>query len=251
MKKLIVRIGMVVVLLVVIALAMVFFSLNSLVKKGVETVGPTLTKVDVRLDAADISPFSGSGKLSKLFVGNPEGYKTSSAIEVGSVKVAVKIGSVMSDTVVVDEINIQEPQLTLESTLAGKSNLSKILDNLNASSSEQKQSAAAPAKKAGKKFIVKDVVINGTKVNLAVTGVGQLPTLTLSPVHLQNIGSENNAVTAAELVQQVLKPLLESAIEAGTKAIASSAKDIQNLSKGTVDQLNNTTKGIGDLFKKK
>ena len=76
MKKIIIRIFAVLILLVVVALVVVFFSLNSIVKKAVETIGPKMTRVEVKLGAADISPFSGSGKLSKLFVGNPDGYKT-------------------------------------------------------------------------------------------------------------------------------------------------------------------------------
>ena len=39
-----------------------------------------IVKVDVTLGSAAISPFSGSGILTKLFVGNPEGYKTKSAV---------------------------------------------------------------------------------------------------------------------------------------------------------------------------
>src|SRR5260370_30070876 len=101
MKKILVRIVIGFAVLLVLALAVVFFSLNSIVKKGVETVGPQLTKVEVKLGSAEISPFSGSGRLSKLFVGNPEGYKTTSAFQMGSIKVAVKIGSVMSDVIVV------------------------------------------------------------------------------------------------------------------------------------------------------
>jgi hypothetical protein len=251
MKKLIIRIGVAVVALVIIALIVVFFSLNSIVKKGVETVGPSLTKVDVRLGSADISPFSGSGALSKLFVGNPEGYKSASSIEVGSMKVMLVLGSVMSDKIVINGVYIQDAQLTLESALTGKSNLGKILDNLSASSSgEQKQQTSAPETKNQKKFIVKNVVISGTKVNLAVTGVGALPTVTIPEVHLQNIGEKSNGVTAAELVQQVLTPLLQSAIDEGTKAIASNSKQLQNLGKGGVNQLTNVTKGIGNLFNK-
>src|SRR5580693_312377 len=99
MKKIILRIAIVIVVLVLVFLTVVFLKLNTIVKKGVETVGPALTKVEVRLDAADISPFSGSGKLSGLFVGNPEGYKTPSAIQVGSIKLSVKVGSVLSDII--------------------------------------------------------------------------------------------------------------------------------------------------------
>src|ERR1700677_1674249 len=107
MKKIIVRIVAVLILLVVVALVVVFFSLNSIVKKAVETVGPKLTGVEGRLGSAAISPSSGSGKLSKFFVGNPQGFKTPFATQMESVKVAVQIGSVMSDTIVVNEVNIQ------------------------------------------------------------------------------------------------------------------------------------------------
>jgi uncharacterized protein involved in outer membrane biogenesis len=248
MKKIIIRLGIVVALLIIVALVVVFFSLNGIVKKGVETLGPELTKVEVRLGAADISPFPGTGKLSKLFVGNPQGYKTPSAIEVGSVKVAVKIGSLLSDTIVVDEIDIQAPELTLESTITGNSNLGKILDNL---SGPTHQKPETPAKKSEKKFVVKDVVINGAKVNIAVIGLGQLDPLVLPPVHLQNIGTENKAVTAEELVQQILEPLLQSAIQAGKKAITSGDKSLQTMERSATNDLKSTAKGLEDLFKKK
>ena len=176
MKKIIVRIFLVLVVLVVVALVAAFFSLNSLVKKGVETYGPKITGVDVRLDAAEISPFSGSGRLMKFFVGNPPGYKTASAFEVADAKLGVKIGSVLSDTIVVNEINIQSPEITLEGTLDGN-NLSKILDNLKAYGGPKEKTTNAPAPAATgtpKKFIVKDIVLAGAKVHLNVSGFGKI-----------------------------------------------------------------------------
>jgi hypothetical protein len=255
MKKIIIRVGIVVVVLLVVVLAVVFFSLNSIVKKGVETVGPKLTQVEVRLGSADLSPFSGSGTLAKLFVGNPTGYKTPSAIEVGSVKVAVEVGSVMSDTIVVDEINIQAPEITIEGTFSGN-NLSKILDNLNAAAggdSKSKTPAPTASGKPAKKFIVKKLVMDGGKINvslnLPVLG-GKSLTVPLPPMHLENIGTAQNGVSAAELVQTVMKPLLASVTKAAEDGVAGVGKDLQNLGKGGADQLKNAAKGVSDLFKK-
>src|ERR1043165_6006064 len=90
MKKLVIRIALGVVILVIVALVVVFFSLNTIVKKGVETVGPKLTQVDMRLKAAELSPLSGNGRLTGLFVGNPQGYQTPSAIQVGDIKVGLR-----------------------------------------------------------------------------------------------------------------------------------------------------------------
>src|SRR3954454_15188776 len=94
------RLIIVVVVLVVLVLLGVFIFLDSIVKKGVETVGPAVTKVDVKLGSAKISPFSGSGTLKNFVLGNPEGYKTPSAIQVGSVGVSVAPASLRGDKII-------------------------------------------------------------------------------------------------------------------------------------------------------
>src|ERR1043166_4876112 len=163
MKKLIGRIVGGVVALLVIVLVVIFFSLNSIVKKGVETIGPRLTKVDVRLGSAQLSPLSGNGRLTALFVGNPEGYKTPSAIKVDDIKMGLQVGSVLSDTLVVNELNVQKPEITFDGTLTGN-NLGKILANIEASAGSDKA-----ASKSEKKYVVKDVVVKGGIINVSIT----------------------------------------------------------------------------------
>lgn len=259
MKKILFRVFIGIVALLVIAVVVVFFSLNSIVKKGVETVGPEITKVKVTLGSAEISPLSGSGKLSQLFVGNPEGYKTPSAMEFGSIKVGVKIGSLLSDTIIVNEVNVQSPEITLEGTLSGN-NLKQIMDNLDSSSSseESKAKPAAPAekeKKPGKKMVIKDLVIENGKINLSVSSFmgGKSMTIPLPSLHLQNIGEQSNGVTAAQAMKQIMEPLLASVLKSAEQAITSGVKDLQNIGKGGAGQLTNAVnavKGVGDLFKK-
>jgi hypothetical protein len=250
MKKIFIRISVVIVALVLLALVVVFFSLNSIVKKGVETVGPMLTKVDVKLSSADISPFSGSGSLSKFFVGNPDGYKTPSAIQVGSVKVGVGVGSVFSDTIVINEVSLKDAEITLEGSLSGN-NLTQILDNLKGSgNAETKATAETPAsggaKKTAKKFILKDFVIEGAKLNLSLTLPvvgGKSLTVPLPPVHVQNIGVAENGVTADQLAEAIMKPLLASATEAAKDAVANMGGQLKDLGgKGA--------KSLTDMFKK-
>lgn len=254
MKKIIVRIGLLVFVLVVVALAAVFFSLDSIVKKSVETLGPDITKVDVRLGSAKISPIGGSGELAKLFVGNPEGYKTSSAIEMGDIKVSVKIGSVLSDTIVVNEINIQGPQITLEGSLTGKNNLSTILDNVSAygGGGEQPKKEAqtpAPAKKSQKKIIVKDLVVNGGKINLSISGLGGLSApIALPTLHLQDIGTAQNGLTPDQLVQAILKPLLASVTQAAVTEVGNLGGKLKNIGKSGTDEIGNAAKGLKGLL---
>ena len=251
MKKIIIGTSVTLILLVVIGLAIVFFSLNSIVKKGVETYGPQLTKVNVTLGAVDLSPFSGSGTLSKLFVGNPEGYKTPSAFQMDSIKLAVKIGSVFSDTVVVDEINIQSPEITLEGTLDGN-NLSTILNNLkgtNAAPTPTPAQNATPAgEKPAKKFIVKDLVLAGAKVNVNVAAMNKslVKTLTIPDIHLQNIGTGEGGASAEELVRQILDPVLDRSVKAAADELAK-----QGIEEGKKEINKAVQNGLNNLLKNK
>ncbi len=251
MKKWIFRIVGAVIALVVLALVLVFINLNSIVKKSVETVGPQLTKVDVRLGSAKLSPMNGNGELSKLFVGNPEGYKSPSSIEAGNVRVEVKLSTVLKDTIQIDEVNIQAPVITFEGGLTGN-NLMTILKNLEGAPDDVKPTPKGkPASEGGKKFFVKNVVINGGQIHVLVTGLGAKPlTIPLPPIHLQNIGSENNGVTAAQLCKEILKPLIGSATKAGLDAIAGIGSNVKELGKGATEQLNKTTSGLKGFFKK-
>ena len=52
MKKLIVRIVVVVLVLLVATVGTSIYFLGSIVKKGVETVGPQITKTEMKLDSA-------------------------------------------------------------------------------------------------------------------------------------------------------------------------------------------------------
>lgn len=243
MKKWIIRLVVAGVVLVMVALVAVLLSLNIIVKKGVETVGPLIVKVDVKLGSANISPFSGSVQLSGLTVGNPPGYKSPSAIKVGDIKVVADLASALSDIIKVKSINIQAPEITCEGGLGGI-NLKDIQKNLASASGASKAAEAAPASKSEKKFYVKDVVIEGGKISVALNELGGKGIVVpLPPIHLQNIGSETMGVTANELVSQVLEPILTSAIKAALNSGG-------NLGKGTTEEINKVGKGFKGLFGK-
>src|SRR5258706_12079235 len=105
------------IILVIIGALGIHFFLDGAIKRGVQTVGPKLTKVEVKLDSVHLSLFSGSGKLKGLVVGNPQGFKTASAINLGSASLTVKPGSVFSPKVQVPTVNVEGPEVTLETSL--------------------------------------------------------------------------------------------------------------------------------------
>jgi hypothetical protein len=242
----------------VAVLGVSIFFLGSIIKKGVETVGPQITKTEIRLDSATLSLLSGSGKLKGLLVGNPEGFKTQSAIKVGAVSVGVVAGSVLSDKVHVTQINVQAPEVTFEGGLTG-TNLSKLLDNVqSAAGGSDKTSATTKDKSASKKLQVDDFVISGGKINLSIDAGplgGKSATVPLPEIHLTNLGSGPDGITAADLTAKVLKELLQAAIPAAEKAVVNLGKGatdaVKEAGKTATEEVGKATKGIGDLFKKK
>ena len=110
-------------------MAFVVLNINPIVKESVQTFGSDVTKVAVVLNEVDISPWSGKGKLAGLTVGNPKGYQTDSAFNLGLVSVNLDVGSVTDDTVVIHEVVIAGPQVTYELGPGG-SNIQVIQENV-------------------------------------------------------------------------------------------------------------------------
>ena len=247
MKKWIIRGAVVAVVLLVAGMAALFYFLNDIVKSGVETAGPQLTKGELRLAKANLSPFSGLAQITGLFVGNPQGWKSESAVKVGDVKVRLNVGSALSDTVIIDSIHIQAPEITYETALTG-SNLGKILENIESVAGGGTKTSDTASSSPAKKFRVKDIHIQGARVHLAA--LGREITVPLADIRLQNIGTDGSGVTAAELTRDILKPLLASVTKAAAEAATGVTQNIKDLGSLT-NQLDRATGGLKDLFKKK
>jgi len=260
MKKILVRICIALVVLVVLAVLAVHFFLDGAVKRGVETVGPKLTKTEVKLAGVHISILSGSGKVKGLIVGNPDPYKTPFSISVGTATLELKPGSLLSDKLVIRTVNVESPEITFEGGLSGN-NLSKILANLNEATSGSGGTNVAGAtpkeeKKANKKLEVDDFTITGAKLTANITDLGgKSLSITLPTIHLSNLGTGPEGITVTELTKEVISAIEKESV----KAVSSSAGDIgkaaENLTKGLGKNaggaVSNVTQGIGNLFKKK
>jgi len=255
MKKIIVRLVIALVVLLVLAAVAVQLFLDGAIKRGVETFGPELTKVQVKLEYVNLFLLTGSGKIRGLLVGNPEGYKTPSAIQVGVGRVALRPASLLSDKIVVESIRLQGPEITFETDLT-QNNLGKILANLNESTASGKEPTQTKEGKPTKKLEVDDFLITGGKIHVNVTSLGgKSATVALPEIHLKDLGKDAQGITPAELSKKVLQAIETAAAQAAAGAIADLSKGAVYLSgdaaKGATNTVNKVTTGIGDLFKKK
>jgi uncharacterized protein involved in outer membrane biogenesis len=240
-----------IVVAIVIGAIMAALTLDDIVKQGVETIGPKVTKVSVNLESVHIVLLTGSAQVTGLVVGNPEGYKAPQAISAGLAEVGVNPFSILSDKIVIRTIHVISPEITFEGGLSGN-NLSKIMDNVEAfSKSEAKSStnAAAPetASKSGKKIEVDDFLITGAKVHVRLTDFGgKEMTLPLPDIHLMDLGKDSDGITAADLTRAVLKAITTATV----KVVAAAGKDFENLGHDAAHDADKIKKNLGSLFGK-
>lgn len=249
MKKWIL-IGGAVVIVVVGLLVVGVSNLGPIVKNAVNTYGPKLTKTAVRVGDVSVSIFSGEAKLKDLHLGNPSGFKTPEAVRVASVFVDVDEGSLTGDTVVIDKIEVIRPDITYEKA-RGVDNFQAILTNVNQAVGA-KGTSGKQSKKAGggKKLLIRNFIVTGGKVNLAMSVLGDKTiTAALPDVHLKGIGQKNNGASPAEafkeifaaLYQKITSPGVAQSLNQGLKALGSGvgsvSESVQKAGEGAKKQM--------------
>ena len=251
MKKWIIRIAVVLVVLVIVAAIAVGLFLDSGIKKGVETFGPELTKVSIKLDSVRLSVLSGSGSIKGLEVGNPEGYKATTSIKLGSASVSVSPGSLLSDKIVVKSIRIDGPEINIEGTPT-KNNLTKILDNIEAATGgASTNKTAATSGKSQKKLQVDEFILSNAKIKYTIPGLGLTVPVSIPEIKLTNLGTGPEGITGAELTKLTMSKLTTELVPALTEAASKAATAVKDTAKKAADEAGKVVKGVTDLFKKK
>jgi len=221
------------------------FSMDSLVTMAIEKYGSAALQTEVTLDKTKISLTSGKGTLSGLRVGNPKGFETDTAFQLGKISMTLDARTITKGTVVIKEIVIAGPQVTYELGPKG-SNLDALQQNATGKASEGSGAGneAQPAngtKKEGKKLIIESLIIRDGKVNVSTVGLqGKKMTVDLPTVRMANIGKKEGGATPAEVIKKL--------IDALNKATGGAVK---NLGLGKVaDQVEGAVKGAKEALEK-
>lgn len=244
MKKLLIVLVLVAGLAVVAIVASSFF-LGSIVTAGVNTVGPRLTGTKVTLDGATISPLSGSGTLSGFFVGNPEGWQSDRAFYLGKVHLDVAPRSLLGDTIVIEEVLIDDPQFVYETKIVS-SNIKELLNHI-----EKVTGGGAAAETSGeappKKIILKKFVLQNGEVTLGAGAAAvtvPMPALTLT-----DLGVAEGGLTPAQLSVAIMRQVLGNVVSAAASAAGQIGSSAGGLTKDALGEAaKKAGEGIKNLF---
>ncbi len=246
MKKFLIG-GGIVIIVVVAVIVLLLGNINTIVKKGVETIGPKVLQAPVTVRSVNISIFSGEGELSGLTIGNPKGFKTDNAFQLDGLKVALDVESVTSDKVHVKNLVIDSPKITYEGTF-GKSNLSELQANAAAFSSSGK--TAQPAEKgkesggAKKNIQIDHVIIKNGSINVSMPLLqGRTLDIPLPTLELSDIGKGGNT-TIAGAMEEILAAVNRAVIPAVKSGVANLD---QQLKKGTDAIKGEAQKGLDSI----
>ncbi len=246
-------IGLLVVL--VVALVIIGFSIGGIIKTGVETVGPKVTKVSIKLDSVGIMPLSGGGSVKGLVIGNPEGYTTPHAIKVDKASLSVSPASLMSDKIVVKSVRVEGPEITMEGGLK-ENNLTQILKNVEEFVGSAENKDAQEGKPgATKKLQVDEFVLKNAKINVVFKMLGNKPlSVTVPEIKLTNLGTGPEGITPGDLTKRVFEELIGESTKVVTDAVSKVGKIATDAVKDVGGAAGETTKkaseGLKNLFKK-
>lgn len=259
MKKKLISLAVVLVVLLLVGLVAVGLSLDKLVKQAVVTVGPAITKVDVKLDKVDLSLLSGTGALQGFSLGNPEGYTSPTSVEVGRASLALQPSSLMADKVVIHYLRLDAPVITFEGGLRGN-NLSDLVKGMQSGEKSAEAQPASPEEHqaeqgASRKLEIDEFSLTGAKVNVKIKELGgETKTLVLPDIKLTNLGTGPEGITAREVTTVILNEIVKKTLVAVTESggdlnkIGESA--LQDLNKSGNEDAAKAVRGVMDILKK-
>ncbi len=197
-------VAVVVVLVGVVLVSLVFWG-GHVIKHGVNAIGPQVLGVPVRLESARFYPWRGHVSLTGMTVGNPEGFHTESLFDLQHLEIDLNVKSLFTDTIIIERILIDAPQITLEAGVRG-TNLGALLDQLeSAIDSDEPEAKEAPEEEdVGKTVIIKELILADARAQVSATAMrGRVVPVQLGAMTLNDLGGEDRSIT--QIVTEVLK----------------------------------------------
>jgi len=245
MKKILWLIGIPVLLIVIFAVSIPLW-IDGAARKAIELGGTETLKVATTVDGIRLGLLEGTCRIEGLEVANPEGFKHPYFIRLGEGTVAVSIGTVFDDKIVLPKLVFDSLSMNLE-RVGTKTNYETILDNIEETVGEADESG-------GKKIVIEELVIRNVKVIYNVSLIGVIKPgvpLHVDEIRMTNVGADGEGVSMGQMIGIVITGVLKGVGKAGTGILPDDvtggiSKGVKGVGKAGTGLL----KGIGGLFGK-
>jgi hypothetical protein len=191
--------------------------LDGAVGATVERYGAAVTGTDVDVGGVDLELTQGRANLSRITIGNPDGYETEYAVRIGDASVALDVGSLAGDVPVIEELTLDGALINAEQRETA-SNLTDIQRHATEPSGDPD-----PGASAGGKIIVKRFRLRDARLVLTSEYLSKPEELPLRDVVVENIGTATGGATYAQAAEAMLTPVLAAARSAAAERLKSEA----------------------------
>lgn len=250
------RFVLVVALLLAVAAGALFwflrFSLDGRVKAAVEETGTAMALAPVRVEGLHLDLRSGRGTIRGITVDNPAGFPSGTALSLGGIDIAIDVASLRADPLVVREIRVGEPRVTVLLTPDGQMNVDALRRNVRdypdrlaakapraAPPAPREAPGAAPAPE--RRIRVGELTIAEGVIELDASALGREPeTLALGAVELRDLGGERGATP-----EQIGRRVADALIARTARAVAAS-----ELKRALRDKGGEIGEKLGELLQK-
>lgn len=246
-------------LVVIAAVTVAWFYLETIVKTTVNKYGTQITGTQVQLQSFSLNPIKGLLKVGGLTIANPEGYSAPNLLTLANVSVKVDPKSLFKDNIVIEDISINNPSITYEMPDFTTSNVMQIQQNIAKNTSDTEETATQEetsdnqetTETSSKTVSIKRVLVEGGILN-AITPLQKNETalnIDLPSVELVDLGGENQKLTIKDSIVEIFNKILFNATSTVAKALGS-AKDIaKKATTSTIDTASNAVEGAKEQGK--
>lgn len=178
---------------------------GAILRTAVEVGTAYCLDVQVSVGGGSLNPLTGRAGLSRMTIGNPPGFDGQHCFRVETMALSTRWSTLFSDTVVLDEILVDAPELFVEVNTSG-TNLGALKARMDRKLGRDREPSAGAA---GRRYLVKLMTIRGCKVHVAQPlGVAQLSPIVLPDLTVRDLGYDSrDGATMMQLVARLLDEL--------------------------------------------
>ena len=258
------------VLLLVLLIVILYLTIDSIAKAGIEAGGRYALGVDTRVDSVSVSLLRGELRASGIEIDNPKGYTTPLLMRATRCTVDVKTGTLFSQVIEIPLIEIDGLEVNIERK-AGTNNVSEVVDHIKSLGSGEK-------KEGGRRVKIDTIVLTNVTANVRGVPPGPL-TVKIPRLELKNVTEgDTQGILVGEVVARLFPAIVVGVLDKGkgiipsdlagqlASDVAAAAKTIgegalkllgqagelgKGIGKGAQDAAEGVGKTIGDIFGKK
>jgi hypothetical protein len=232
MKKAIFAILILLILGIAVGLYLVYANLDNIVKAAIEKFGSEAVQTSVQVEDVSIQLTEGSAAIRGVTIANPKGFSAPYAFSLGEIATDINLDKTRQQSIVIDLINIQNPEVVYEINAGRQGNLNMLKKNLGTGSAAATNGTKQPsATESGQqinmtisRFVFQDAKLHAKIMPLKdKTYDLELPTLELN--ELSGTPESISKQVIQQLIDHAQKEIRKRGLDKELEELKAKAKD--------------------------